>query len=122
MKHYFLLLIALLWLAPASHATIAIQQPEKPNMEELTPRQQRRMERRQARLEKKLKKWEEKAAPRGILDNANFRLGLLLLVGSIGAGLLAGLGILRGLFGVVAGLLALAGIIFLVWGLVEYAG
>jgi len=121
MKHYFLLVFAMLLLTPVSQATIAVQS-EQSNMEELTPRQQRRMERRKARLEKKIAKWEEKAAPRGIMDNANFRLGLLLLVGSVGAGLLAGLGIVRGLFGIVAGLLALGGIIFLVWGLIEYAG
>lgn len=92
--------------------------------QELSERQKKKMARKQARQERKMKKLRQKAQKRGysVLDNSKFRLGAILILGGIGVGILAGLGILRGLLGFIAGLLALAGIILLVWGLLEYYG
>ncbi len=90
---------------------------------EVSPQNQKtagRWEKRKARWEKRIAKWKAKRS--GIWDQGNFRIGVVLLLAAIGVGILAGLGLLRGLLGFIAGLLAFAGIVLIVWALIEYYG
>ncbi len=82
-------------------------------------KEQARLEKKMEKLEKKMAKYEEKAQKRGVVDEPQFRLGLLLLIVAIGCGIIAALGILPGLFGFVGGIIGLVGIIFLILGILN---
>lgn len=74
-----------------------------------------------AKLEKKLFKKYKKAAPPQIWEDDRFRLGVIALAGALALALIAGLGILSGLFGFLALIAALAGLVLIIWALVDYA-
>lgn len=81
--------------------------------------------RKETRREKRVARWQDKwesagANLRSITDDNNFVLGLLLLGGAIVLAILSGLGILRGLLGLISGLAALAGLALVIIALWHY--
>ncbi|HMO39905.1 MAG TPA: hypothetical protein PKC76_09405 [Saprospiraceae bacterium] len=109
-----------LLLPSPAHAVVAtpaettIAQPQPTQME-------KRLQKRAEKIQKKAdKRWHKAAAP-DLLNDGNFRLGLLLLAAGIGLGIISALGILSGLLGFLGGLFALAGLVFIVWALIENA-
>ncbi|MDP4710619.1 MAG: hypothetical protein NWR67_10705 [Saprospiraceae bacterium] len=79
----------------------------------------------ETRREKRIARWQDKwesagANLRSLTDDNNFMLGLLLLGGAIVLAILSGLGILRGLLGLISGLAALAGLALVIIALWHY--
>jgi hypothetical protein len=79
----------------------------------------------ETRREKRIARWQDKweaagANLRSLTDDNNFVLGLLLLGGAIVLAILSGLGILRGLLGLISGLAALAGLVLVIVALWQY--
>ena len=76
------------------------------------------------KIKKRWTKWQkkrsEKLANNGVLDESNFRIGLILLLGGI-AGAVVGSIIDFGLLNWLGGLMALVGLGFIIWSLIEYS-
>ncbi|MDX1939584.1 MAG: hypothetical protein SFU99_03485 [Saprospiraceae bacterium] len=121
----FITFIALLCLCSLISAPVyAVIGPTK--HQESILKKDAKSERIEKRLDKFSKKLERKAqrlkdAPTDLWDEGNFRLGVLMLLAGLGLGLIAAIGILPGLIGLMAGLFAIAGLAFIIWSLVENA-
>ncbi len=133
-RKYLLLVMVFIFVGVGnSYAIHQDAEPTKPNSEEVlvskSDKSSKKAERRMKRIQKKEATIKKKLARKGflfsegqrnVLDNSKFLLGALLVGGAIGLGLLAALGILRGLLGWLAGVFVVVGLVFLIWGLIEY--
>ena len=123
----FVLMLALCFIYFAPTELAAIHNAHKPKKSvELTAdhsksKKVQRMEKKLQKMEAKIqKKLDKKKAKLNILEEPKFVLGALLVGGAAGLGLIAALGVLRGLFGWLAGVFAFVGLIFIIWALIEY--
>ncbi|MFK8006374.1 MAG: hypothetical protein AB8H03_08390 [Saprospiraceae bacterium] len=96
-------------------------------------RHQRKIKRMEKRLSKFQKKWEKRAAKKnlkkgkkrrrffgGVTDDNRFRIGVLLIIGSIVIGILARVPLFGGLFGILSGLCGLVGLVLVILAFIAY--
>jgi hypothetical protein len=120
MKGFVSIFLFILLLCSFSTESYAIVAPtSEAVMDARQQRMQKHMQQIKVKLEKKL--FKKKAAPPQIWEDDRFRLGVIALVGALALALIAGLGILSGLFGLLSGLAAVIGLVLVIWALVDYA-